>query len=138
MYKVHVYIPLQIMIFLRTNITYCRRDAYGILLNKIPSLNDETIHKMRDFVSAKVVPTRGLVLNPRPFAPEDHKPDDEQVNFSKFPQRKCTIILASSFSEDIQLQLERGKIEPTLHIANYTQVRLYNVTMHKPVILCQL
>ena len=72
------------MAFLRTNLTYCRRDAYGILLNKVPSLNGETIHKMRDFVREKVVTSRGLVAIPRPFAPEDVQ-DDEEV--------KCTIIV---------------------------------------------
>ena len=36
---------------------------------------------MRDFVREKVVPPRGLVSIPRPFAPEDVQ-DDEQVKYS--------------------------------------------------------
>ena len=31
--------PLQIANFLRTNLTYDRRDAYGVVLHKVPNLD---------------------------------------------------------------------------------------------------
>ena len=69
---------LQISTFLRTNITYDNRDAYGVVLNKVPGLDSITKKKIRDFVKVKCSPSRGLVSNPRSFLP-DHLANQQQV-----------------------------------------------------------
>ena len=66
-----------------------------MILKRVPSLDGEIVHKIREFVREKVIPTRGVVSNPRPFAPEDHE-GDEQV--------KYTIIVT------VQLQVSLGEL----------------------------
>ena len=69
---------LQIANFLRTNFTYDRRNAYGVILHKVPNLDSLTQRRIRDFVKERTIPSRGLVSNPRVFL-SDHLVDVEEV-----------------------------------------------------------
>ena len=68
---------LQVLRFFRTNVKYTYRDAYAIVLSKVPGLGSVHITHL-DFVRAKVKPSRGSVSNPRPFLPK-HLADEGKV-----------------------------------------------------------
>ena len=69
---------LQVLTFFRTNVKYNYRDAYAIVLSKVPGLGSVHITHLKDFVRAKVKPSRGSVSNPRPFLPK-HLADEGKV-----------------------------------------------------------
>ena len=51
--------------------TYDYRDAYGIILNKVPNLGGDTEKNYQRLCESKTNQSRGLVSNPRPFLPEN-------------------------------------------------------------------
>ncbi len=128
--RLTVYIFLQIATFCRTNISYDGRSAYGIILPKLPNLNPIAKQIFRDFLKEKVFPSRGLLNNPRPFLPDSMSAlkqvdnlytvsacytstyvfETMQVPSScKFKSKKCAVIVASSFSDNIQRRFQEGK-----------------------------
>ena len=70
--------PLQIANFLRTNLTYDRRNACGVVLHKVPNLDCLTQKRIQTLSKERTTPSQGLVSNPRVFLP-DHLVDIEEV-----------------------------------------------------------